>query len=244
MAVDFNYPYQITKDTPALASEVQDNFNQLLAWLKTNYRQVDDSPNLTQQLVLPGEPTISSHAVNLGYLESSQLLPRGTVLAYGGTTTPSGYLACDGAAYSTTGQYAGLFAVIGYQFGDPGGGNFNVPDLRGRTVIGVNSGGSYGLSVGATGGSSDAISVSHTHTGTTVSDSHNHSQYIRANTGYYTGPNPDPDKVLTPSMSISWLPEKTSSDAHTHALLVDDAGQPGLLANLQPYAALDYIIKT
>ena len=45
-------------------------------------------------------------------------------------TTPVGWLACDGSSVSQT-TYAALYAVIGTTFGNPGGGNFNLPDFRG-----------------------------------------------------------------------------------------------------------------
>ena len=50
-------------------------------------------------------------------------------------TAPDGYLLCDGSAVSQT-TYADLYAVIGVTFGDPGGGEFNLPDMRGRMPLG------------------------------------------------------------------------------------------------------------
>lgn len=48
---------------------------------------------------------------------------------------PAGWLVCDGSLVSTTDQ-PGLFSVIGYTYGGSGGA-FALPDLRGRTPIGV-----------------------------------------------------------------------------------------------------------
>lgn len=62
--------------------------------------------------------------------------PTGAIHAFGGTTAPAGWLLCDGTAVSQA-TYAALFAAIGTAFGNPGGGNFNVPDFRGRFVRGV-----------------------------------------------------------------------------------------------------------
>lgn len=64
------------------------------------------------------------------------------------STVPEGWFLCDGSAISRT-AYAGLFAAIGTTWG-PGDGvtTFNIPDFRGRTLIGA--GGAY--AVGATGG--------------------------------------------------------------------------------------------
>ena len=65
----------------------------------------------------------------------------GMILAYAGATEPTGFLFCDGASYTTAAQ-ADLFAAIGYTYGGSGA-NFNVPDLRGRTIVALdNLGGS------------------------------------------------------------------------------------------------------
>ncbi len=77
-------------------------------------------------------------------------LPAGSVVAYGGPSgasadggaaaLPSGWLLCDGSAVSRT-TYASLFAAVGINFGGGDGiTTFNLPDLRGRTVIGVGHG--------------------------------------------------------------------------------------------------------
>lgn len=56
--------------------------------------------------------------------------PIGTILSFGGSTIPSGYLLCNGQAVSRT-NYAELFTVIGTAFGSGDGSTtFNVPDLR------------------------------------------------------------------------------------------------------------------
>jgi microcystin-dependent protein len=67
----------------------------------------------------------------------------GTIIPYGGSSAPSGFLLCDGSAVSRT-TYATLFGVIGTTFGSGDGSTtFNVPDLRGRVPAGKdNMGGS------------------------------------------------------------------------------------------------------
>ncbi len=73
-------------------------------------------------------------------LESYQLIPPGVMMHFGGPVAPTGYLLCDGAAVSRT-TYAALFAAIGTNWGvGDGATTFNVPDLRGRTLIGVGTG--------------------------------------------------------------------------------------------------------
>lgn len=63
--------------------------------------------------------------------------PAGTVIAFAGATAPAGYLACNGAAVSRT-TYAALFTAIGTAWGaGDGSTTFNLPDLRGRFMRGV-----------------------------------------------------------------------------------------------------------
>ncbi len=72
-----------------------------------------------------------------------QGVPSGSVFALAGTQTgvPSGYLECDGSSQSRS-TYAALFAVIGTTYGSASGTTFNVPNLRGQFIRGVNTTGS------------------------------------------------------------------------------------------------------
>jgi microcystin-dependent protein len=66
------------------------------------------------------------------------IMPVGSVITYGGSTAPTGWLLCNGAAVSRTITYADLFAVIGTTFGEGDGSTtFNVPDLGGIFVRGA-----------------------------------------------------------------------------------------------------------
>jgi microcystin-dependent protein len=63
--------------------------------------------------------------------------PPGVVLAFAGTSTPTGYLACDGTAVSRA-TYSNLFTAIGVTHGQGDGSTtFNTPDYRGRFLRGV-----------------------------------------------------------------------------------------------------------
>jgi microcystin-dependent protein len=67
------------------------------------------------------------------------LVPVGTVVAYGGSVAPSGWMVCDGKAISRT-DYPDLFAAIGIAHGSGDGvGTFNIPDYRGRFLRGVST---------------------------------------------------------------------------------------------------------
>ena len=78
---------------------------------------------------------------NTGSLKTSMgtsaTLPAGTIMGYAGATAPFGFLFCDATAVSRAG-YPQLFSAIGTTFGaGDGSTTFNLPDLRGRTIVGL-----------------------------------------------------------------------------------------------------------
>lgn len=74
---------------------------------------------------------------NFAALAASDSTPAGTVVAYAGTTAPTGWLLCNGATVSRT-TYAALFAATGSSFGaGDGSSTFHLPDFRGRFLRGV-----------------------------------------------------------------------------------------------------------
>lgn len=77
----------------------------------------------------------------------------GSIKAWGGAAVPPGWLDCNGAAVSRT-VYAALFAEVGTAYGaGDGSTTFNLPDCRGRALLGAGSGsGLTARSRGGTGG--------------------------------------------------------------------------------------------
>jgi len=112
-------------------------------------------------------------------------------------------------------------------------GSNGTPDLRDRFVVGAGS--TY--SVSQTGGSTDAIVVSHTHTATSaVTDpGHNHTAVGTVPTGgnINTGGGTNGGVVTT----------STATTGVTVATTVNSAGTSGTNANLPPYYALAYVMK-
>jgi len=131
----------------------------------------------------------------------------GMIMLWSGSsaTIPSGWLLCDGSS--------------------------STPDLRNRFVVGATS--TY--AVGATGGSADAIVVSHTHTATVTDAGHSHLQeYYSASGGSFglaNGPN-DYDATKQTGVSTTGITVANST-----------TGVSGTNANLPPYYALCYIMK-
>ena len=85
---------------------------------------------------------------------ASNGVPTAAVIAYAGSSAPTGWLLCDGSAISRT-TYAALFAKIGTTYGTGDGSTtFNLPDLRGRKVVGKGTNADV-----STLGANDSLSV-------------------------------------------------------------------------------------
>ncbi|MEJ7824921.1 MAG: tail fiber protein [Solirubrobacteraceae bacterium] len=87
---------------------------------------------VNKQLQVAGSATVGS-----GVQATSLLIP-GEMKAFAGAAAPTGWLFCNGQAISRT-TYAALFGAIGTAHGaGDGSTTFNVPDARGRSLIGHN----------------------------------------------------------------------------------------------------------
>jgi microcystin-dependent protein len=163
----------------------------------------------------------------------------GIVVPWGTASIPSGFLLCDGTSYATA-SYAALFAVIAYTYGGSGA-NFNVPDLRDRTVVGVSSANSKSLaqSIGANTVTPTGNIAGSTGS-TTITEnqipSHSHSQAIMG--GIFT--------ALSGMCMGNGNGGNTGStgggQSHNHTLSANFAGTANSV--LQPGLVLNYIIKT
>ena len=95
-----------------------------------------------------GNPTSVSYGiVSATNTSLPSVVPTGTILMTGGASADSGYLFCDGTAYSKTG-YSALFTKIGTAFGSSST-TFNVPNLQQRFPMGKGN----SDNIGDTGGS-------------------------------------------------------------------------------------------
>ena len=84
------------------------------------------------------EDCVPSNASSSNQLATQlQLCPTGMITPFGGSSSPNGWLLCDGSAVSRD-TYSELFAVIGTAYGaGDGSTTFNLPDLREATTKGV-----------------------------------------------------------------------------------------------------------
>ena len=76
--------------------------------------------------------------------------PAGTIITFGGTTAPTGYLACEGQVLIQT-DYPDLFTAIGgtWNTGGETGIQFRLPDLRGAFLRGTGSHGTSNMANGS-----------------------------------------------------------------------------------------------
>jgi len=138
----------------------------------------------------------------------SASFPSGGIIIWSGSsaTIPTGWLLCNGSS--------------------------STPDLRDRFVVGAGS--TY--AVNATGGSANAVVVSHTHTATVTDPTHAH-----------TIPNAQADAIGGSGAQPSYRGSGTTStsSASTGITVANSTtGVSGTNANLPPYYALCYIMKS
>ena len=146
---------------------------------------------------------------------ASQIQPIGSLIMWGTTSAPNGWLICDGSAVSRT-TYSDLFAVIGTTFGVGNGSTtFNLPQLKSKFPAGYNSADTDFDTMGETGGVK-----THTHTGTTEGHTHASGESV----GIYAG-----------NDQYAW--DNVDSASKT------DTFTTGSSSNLVPYITLVFIIK-
>lgn len=204
----------------------------------------------------------------------------GEIRMYGGTSEPAGWKFCNFQTLNTY-TFRALHAVISNTYGgtafnagvtDQSGATttFNVPDMRGRVPVGVNSSSSLtnrgAKAIGSSGGA-DTHQLStnelaqHNHTG----PSHTHT--FSATSGGQSQTHHHDTDALSDTQDlhqggpagILWPPgsghlTKNASNDHTHDISgttaasgTGNTGNTGSGAahnNLQPYLTVNYIIKT
>ena len=148
-------------------------------------------------------------------------LPVGSISAYGGENIPTNWLKCNGEAISRT-DYPDLFKAIGTIYGSGDGSTtFNLPDLSERVAVGNAGDGEFSL--GNTGGEKK-------HT-LTVEEMPKHKHGAALNS------------PTTTNFSGSNVWGVTYSKGASNQAYIDETGGSQAHNNMQPYIALNYIIK-
>jgi microcystin-dependent protein len=173
------------------------------------------------------------------------IAPTGSLTMWAGAVAspPTGWLACNGANVSRS-TYSALFAVVGTSFGiGDNATTFGLPNLLNKFPIGA--GDTYALA--ATGGSANSIVVSHTHTATSTSvvTDPGHSHTIAKSGGGTTNPSIDANESLnTINFSAGTVQNNTTGITVATTTTNSTEGSSGTNANLPPYVAVGFIIKT
>ena len=162
----------------------------------------------------------------------SVLMPTGSIMSFAGSSAPTGYLLCDGAAISRS-TYSTLFGVLATTYGSgDGSSTFNIPDLRGRVIAGQDDMGGVSANrlTGLTGGvDGDVLGGSggaEKHTLTIAQmPAHDHT-YDQTNNVTAGGSTAIEDGPITGTATSS------------------STGGGGAHNNVQPTIILNYIIKT
>ena len=201
------------------------------------------------------------------------VIPAGAMMDFGGVNLPSGFLWCDGSLVDTT-TYADLFAALGHEYNggvDPGGGQFRLPDFRGRVAMAPDDFGSTGAAgrlttnntIGDSGGAeTHALSVaempSHNHGGATVGNtattnstgSHQHNAFNAAGErfrrGFSTGSGQSCHAPTGGGTAYDPLTAPAGSHSHTvnsHVHGINAEGSGTAHENLVPYQVATKIIK-
>lgn len=152
--------------------------------------------------------------IDLGAASSAET---GSIITFAGTTAPSGYLECNGAALNRT-TYNKLFTAIGTTWGSGDGSTtFNIPDtysagrfLRSRTAT------------NAVGLAQNDAYLNHSHTASSnTTGSHTHSITVTDGTNIA----PNGPYITARGNTIDATPTRsTNSDgSHSHTVTVDNS---------------------
>ncbi len=218
---------------------------------------VDSSPSTLNTLnelasALGDDPNFATTITNA-------LSPVGSIVTYAMATPPSGWLLCDGSIYSAS-AYPTLSVGLGSTYGGNGTTTFGVPNLKGRVVVGIDSTQTEFDTRGETGGSKTSVaphdhSIGHDHgafNATSGGISANHTHGLNALAGNDAGSGFGHARAAGgQGFGLNYSTGTVSSD-HSHTTTIDvpnfsgtsgAASAAATSGNLQPYMALNYIIR-
>ncbi len=123
----------------------------------------------------------------------------------------------------------------------------------GRVMVGYDSSNALFDTAEETGGSADAITVSHTHTGTTASNGAASGTLVtgvgdfgdfQGASGVFSLSGSQPSRSQGAAGTGSYTTATMSISAHTHTITTDSSGSSGTNANYQPYITVYFWKRT
>jgi microcystin-dependent protein len=173
-------------------------------------------------------------------LRNNRMVPPGSVESYAGSSAPTGWVMCDGSTLSRTNYYY-LYSVIGNTYGAGDGVNtFNVPDLRGRKVLGAGQGN------GLTNRNLADIGGAETHTLTSNEmPVHNHGVTDPGHAHSYVNNtnDQDTDNAFATETAADQVDLNKTTSSNTTGISINNTGGGQAHNNMDPFFVLNYIIK-
>lgn len=174
----------------------------------------------------------------------------GIIVAYGGTTLPTGgWLWCDGTSTHSRTTYADLFAAIGTRYNAGNGSTtFGVPDFRSKFLMGAAT---TAASVSSGGAATVTLTTSHlpasglSFSGNTGTQSANHDHSAQNCVTSWTANFSDGSNrygVTNFGNITTWA--NNQSHSHSYSGTTSNMGSGGAHENLPPYVTVNWIIKT
>jgi microcystin-dependent protein len=174
----------------------------------------------------------ASKKIMLNYVSIAP--PIGSIVAYTVSTSPDGWLICDGSGVSRL-VYASLFEVIGTTFGSgDGSGTFNLPNYQGAFLRGTGTNGVY--SGPALNSSQNHATQTHTHAASSVvtDPGHTHTQTTINDDFNNSGANP-PGFASDSAGSRTWSNISTSTTGITVATTIANSTTNVNVNETRPY---------
>ena len=229
----------------------------------------DTTLSVVGTTTLAGDVTISGASTITQNSVIGRVSPSGSIVGFGGSSAPTGWLLCDGSAVSRT-TYSDLFSAISTAYGvGDGSSTFNVPNLKGKVPVGRDAADASFDALAETGGASTVTLATsdipshnhtqnaHTHTQnshTHTQNSHTHNLHSPVDGGligstiggfgsYYTRMNigDSTNNLWIAAGSTATNQNTTATNQNTTATNTTTGGG-GAHSNLQPYVVINYII--
>ncbi len=189
-------------------------------------------------------------------------VPVGTIISFAGglNKIPEGWLLCDGKEYDgSEPEYKQLYNMIGTAWGNSGGTAFNVPELRGTFLRGldktagndpdvatrtaINVGGNDGDKVGSFQTDTIAPHLHSVNLATNTEGNHNHTVYGQGTTDVKAATSADRDLVRSngDGQSAGYTPQQAGD--HSHLVSDDTQDFVGSTETRPKNVYVAYIIK-
>jgi hypothetical protein len=208
-------------------SGINNAIRELMAQLKDMQAGTDgDNFSIGGNLAVTGTATGSTPSVSDDSTKFAttafvrDIIPTGVIVMWSGSiaSIPSGWFLCDGSN--------------------------STPDLRNRFIIAANAD-DAGVAKTAitgsatqTGGSKDAIAVSHTHTASVTDPGHSHGIVTNFAAGF------GGTEICGEAKGVQVTTDSTNSATTGISVTIASGGSSGTNANLVPYYALAFIMKS